>query len=73
MAATADVRACLLGASLNLPEEWLTPTGRTRGDIPRTVVAFQEEWRLAMSLLQATSVTNSTVRGSVSTFRSRTR
>ena len=45
------VRAWLLGATLYLPKVWLTPAGRARGHIPRSV-QFQEKWRLALTLLR---------------------
>ncbi len=41
----------MLGAALYLPEEWLTPDARHRAKIPATV-AFQEKWRLALTLLR---------------------
>jgi SRSO17 transposase len=44
-------RAWLLGASLYLPEEWLTPARRAQAQIPRTV-RFAEKWRLALTLLR---------------------
>lgn len=45
------VRAWVLGAALYLPEAWLTPEARRRANIPATV-AFQEKWRLALTLLR---------------------
>jgi SRSO17 transposase len=42
-------RAWLLGATLYLPEEWLTPRQRTRAQIPATV-RFAPKWRLALTL-----------------------
>jgi SRSO17 transposase len=45
------LRAWLLGAVLYLPEAWLTREERARGHIPRAV-AFQEKWRLALTLLR---------------------
>jgi len=45
------VRAWLLGALLYVPQEWLTPDGRTRGHIPPSV-KFQEKWRQALTLLR---------------------
>jgi SRSO17 transposase len=44
-------RAWLLGATLYLPEEWLTPRQRTRGQIP-AAVRFEPKWRLALTLLR---------------------
>ena len=44
-------RAWMLGASLYLPEAWLTPAQRHRARIPATV-RFQEKWRLALTLLR---------------------
>ncbi len=44
-------RAWMLGASLYLPEAWLTPEARHRARIPATVL-FQEKWRLALTLLR---------------------
>jgi SRSO17 transposase len=44
-------RAWMVGASLYLPDAWLTPEGRQRARIPATVV-FQEKWRLALTLLR---------------------
>ena len=46
-----DVRAWMLGATLYLPEAWLTREARQRGKIPATV-RFQEKWRLALTLLR---------------------
>ena len=55
VAATAalwtGVRAWFLGATLYLPEEWLTPPARQRARIP-TAVRFQEKWRQALRLLR---------------------
>lgn len=45
------VRAWCLGASLYLPEEWLTPQACQRARIPSSV-QFQEKWRLALRLLR---------------------
>lgn len=45
------VRAWCLGATLYLPEEWLTPEARQPARIPASV-RFQEKWRLALSLLR---------------------
>lgn len=44
-------RAWLLGATMYLPEEWLTPRQRTRVHIPATV-RFTPKWRLALTLLR---------------------
>jgi SRSO17 transposase len=44
-------RTYLLGASLYLPEEWLTERARVRAQIP-TRVSFQQRWRLALTLLR---------------------
>jgi SRSO17 transposase len=44
-------RAWMLGASLYLPEAWLTLEARQRARIPATV-RFQEKWRLALTLLR---------------------
>ena len=44
-------RAYLVGASLYLPDAWMTDAARTRGRIPATVV-FQEKWRQALTLLR---------------------
>lgn len=44
-------RAWILGARLYLPDAWLTPTQRTRAQIPASVT-FQEKWRLALTLLR---------------------
>jgi SRSO17 transposase len=44
-------RAWMLGAALYLPETWLTRDARQRAKIPATV-AFQEKWRLAVTLLR---------------------
>src|SRR5688572_3814915 len=45
------VRAWMLGAALYLPEEWLTPEARQRAQTP-AARRSQEEWRLALALLQ---------------------
>lgn len=45
------VRAWMVGAALYIPDEWLTPEGRARAQIPATV-RFQEKWRLALTLLR---------------------
>ena len=44
-------RAWLLGATLYLPEEWLTPGSRARAQIPATV-RFAPKWQLALTLLR---------------------
>lgn len=44
-------RAWFLGATLYLPESWLTADARQRTRIPATV-AFQEKWRHALRLLR---------------------
>ena len=44
-------RAWLLGATLYLPEEWLTPGRRAQAQIPGAV-RFAEKWRLALTLLR---------------------
>jgi SRSO17 transposase len=43
--------AWLLGATMYLPEVWLTPAQRTKARIP-PAVRFQEKWRLALTLLR---------------------
>ena len=53
-------RAWMLGASLYLPEAWLTPEARQRARIPATVL-FQEKWRLALTLLRQVRTTGITV------------
>jgi len=45
------VRAWFLGATLYLPDTWLTPEQRQRARIP-AAVRFQEKWRHALSLLR---------------------
>jgi len=45
------VRAWFLGATLYLPEAWLTTEARQRGRIPATVT-FGEKWRHALTLLR---------------------
>jgi SRSO17 transposase len=45
------VRAWMVGATLYLPEPWLTPEARARGQIPASV-RFQEKWRMALTLLR---------------------
>jgi SRSO17 transposase len=44
-------RAWMLGATLYLPQAWLTPEARERARIPSTI-RFQEKWRLALTLLR---------------------
>jgi SRSO17 transposase len=44
------VRAWLLGAELYLPQAWLTRERRQQARIPQRV-AFQEKWRLALTLV----------------------
>lgn len=45
------VRAWVLGATLYLPDTWLTPAQRQRARIPATV-GFHEKWRQALRLLR---------------------
>jgi SRSO17 transposase len=45
------VRAWFLGATLYLPDTWLTAEGRQQARIPSTV-RFQEKWRQALTLLR---------------------
>ena len=45
------VEAWLLGATMYLPETWLTPAQRTKGRIP-AAVRFQPKWQLALTLLR---------------------
>jgi len=45
------VRAWCLGASLYLPDAWLTPTNRQSARIPSTA-RFQEKWRHALALVR---------------------
>jgi SRSO17 transposase len=45
------VRAWCLGATLYLPEEWVTPKARQQARIP-AAVRFPAKWRLALSLLR---------------------
>jgi len=45
------VRAWCLGATLYLPDTWLTPAQRKRARIP-AAVEFQEKWRHALRLLR---------------------
>jgi SRSO17 transposase len=44
-------RAWLLGATLYLPEEWLTPGPRAQAQIP-AAVRFAPKWQLALTLLR---------------------
>jgi SRSO17 transposase len=53
-------RAWMLGASLYLPEAWLTREARQRARIPATV-RFQEKWRLALTLLRQVRTSGITV------------
>ena len=53
-------RAWVLGARLYLPEAWLTPAQRQRARIPGTL-AFQEKWRLALTLLRQARTSGLTV------------
>ena len=53
-------RAWLLGATLYLPEEWLTPRPRTRAQIPATV-RFAPKWQLALTLLRQVRAAGFTV------------
>ena len=53
-------RAWMLGASLYLPEAWLTADQRQRARIPATVL-FQEKWRLALTLLRQVRASGITV------------
>jgi SRSO17 transposase len=53
-------RAWMLGASLYLPEAWLTPEARQRARIP-TTVRFQEKRRLALTLLRQVRTSGITV------------
>jgi SRSO17 transposase len=70
------VRAWCVGATLYLPEEWLTPSARERARIP-AAVRFQEKWRLALTLLRQargagltlTAVLADAEFGDVTTFR----
>ena len=48
------------GAKRYLPATWLTPAQRARGRIPATV-AFQEKWRLALTLLRQVRASGITV------------
>ena len=53
-------RAWMVGASLYLPEAWLTPEARQRARIP-AMVPFQEKWRLALTLLRQSRTSGITV------------
>jgi SRSO17 transposase len=53
-------RAWLLGATMYLPEEWLTPRQRLRGQIP-TAVRFAPKWQLALTLLRQVRAAGFTV------------
>ena len=44
-------QAWLLGATMYLPETWLTPDQRIKGRIPPTVT-FRSKWQLALTLLR---------------------
>lgn len=54
------VRAWLLGATLYLPEEWLTPRQRARAHIPATV-GFEPKWQMALRLLRQVRAAGFTV------------
>ncbi len=54
------MRAWLLGATLYLPEEWLTPRQRARARIPATV-GFEPKWQLALTLLRQVRAAGFTV------------
>ncbi len=54
------VRAWLLGATLYLPDAWLTPRQRARAQIPATV-GFAPKWRLALTLLRQVRAAGFTV------------
>lgn len=53
-------RAWLLGATMYLPEEWLTPRQRTRAQIPAGV-RFAPKWQLALTLLRQVRAAGFTV------------
>ena len=55
-------RTYLLGATLYLPEEWLTAAARARARIPPSV-AFQQRWRLALTLLRQVRASGFVVTG----------
>jgi SRSO17 transposase len=54
------VRAWVLGATLYLPEEWLTVRQRARAQIPATV-RFEPKWRMALTLLRQVRAAGFTV------------
>ena len=54
------VQAWVVGAKRYLPATWLTPAQRARGRIP-AAVAFQEKWRLALTLLRQVRASGITV------------
>ena len=54
------VRAWVLGATLYLPEEWLTPRQRARAQIP-AAVQFAPKWQLALTLLRQVRAAGFTV------------
>ena len=53
-------RAWFLGATLYLPEAWLTARQRAQARIPATT-RFQEKWRLALTLLRQVRAAGFTV------------
>jgi SRSO17 transposase len=53
-------RAWLLGATLYLPEAWLTPRQRKRAQIP-AAVRFAPKWQLALTLLRQVRAAGFTV------------
>jgi len=53
-------RAWLLGATLYLPDAWLTPRQRARAQIPATV-QFAPKWQLALTLLRQVRAAGFTV------------
>src|SRR6185503_13321432 len=57
-----DVRAYLLGATLYLPEEWLTDAALQRARVP-AALRFQEKWRQALTLLRQVRASGFTVTG----------
>jgi SRSO17 transposase len=54
-------RAWLLGATLYLPETWLTPRQRSRGKAD--TVTFAAKWQLALTLLRQVRAAGFTVTG----------
>lgn len=54
------MRAPRLGATLYLPEEWLTPLARQGARIP-AAIRFQEKWRRALQLLRQARVAGLTL------------